>query len=119
MKKKILVIDDDADVRSLAKIRLEASDFEVILASNGEEGFQKLETEKPNLVIVDIMMPKMDGYTLVQEIKARSSIRDVPIIILTSRVGMKDLFEIEGVSDYITKPYDVNDLLRTIRKHVR
>ncbi|MBI4387827.1 MAG: response regulator [Candidatus Omnitrophica bacterium] len=118
MAKKILMIDDDADVRSLIKIRLEANGFNIILASDGDEGLKAIEKEKPDLVIVDIRMPKMDGYTLVREIKSRSSTGSVPIMILTSHAGMKDLFAAEGIEDYITKPFDPDELLQKIHKRL-
>lgn len=118
MSKKILVVDDDADVRNLLKMRLEVLGYSIAVAADGSEGLSKAESEKPDLIILDIMMPEMDGYTFVREIKANESLRQTPIVILTSRTGMKDLFEIEGVHDYVTKPYEPEDLVTTVKKYL-
>lgn len=116
MGNKILLIDDDADLRNLTKIRLQAFGFDVALACDGEEGLVVADREKPELIIVDVMMPKMDGYTFVREIKTINHLKDIPIIVLTSKTGMKDLFEIEGVLEYMTKPYEVDELYQKIHK---
>lgn len=118
MGKKILIVDDDSDVRSLMKMRLEIVGYDVVIAQDGMEGLEVAAVEKPDLILLDVMMPRMDGYTFVREIKQREGIKDIPIIILTSRSGMKDLFEIEGARDYVTKPYEPEDLIKTIRKHL-
>jgi CheY-like chemotaxis protein len=118
VNKKILVIDDDADDRSLMKMRLETHHYDVVLAENGAEGLIKAESEKPDLIIVDVMMPEMDGYTFVREIKTIESLKEIPIIVLTSRTGMKDLFEVEGVRDYVTKPYEPEELIQKIQKYL-
>ena len=119
MNKKILVIDDEEDVLKLLKMRLEGYHFDVITAADGEEGLNKSAAEKPDLIIVDVMMPKMDGYTFAREMKANPAVKDIPIIVLTAKEGLKDLFEMEGVSDYITKPYEVKDLLDKIHKNLK
>ena len=119
MKKKILVIDDELDVSGLLKIRLEANNFDVATAADGEEGLEKAEQERPDLIILDVMMPKMDGYTFVREIRTYEHLRQIPIIILTAKEGMKDLFAIEGVCDYVNKPYEIDDLLKKIHKNMK
>ncbi len=119
MGKKILVVDDEADVAKLLKIRLEGHQFEVVLASDGNEGLDKAEAEKPDLILLDVMMPTMDGYTFVREMKSNPNTKDIPIIVLTAKPGMKDLFEMEGARDYITKPYEIDDLLSKINKHLK
>ncbi len=119
MSKKVLIIDDDADVRGLMKIRLEGNGLIAFTAADGEEGLKICETEKPNLIIVDVMMPKIDGYTLVREIKSNPFAKDIPIIVLSGRTGMKDLFEIEGVQDFVPKPYDANDLVKKVFKYIK
>lgn len=109
--KKILVIDDDNEIRDLVKSRLEANNYAVASASNGAEGLEKLEHEHPHLIILDIAMPKMDGYTFVLELKRMHQFRDIPVIMLTAKDRMKAIFDIEGVSGYFVKPFVSEDLL--------
>lgn len=115
-KKKILVIDDEVELVEAVKIRLESEGYEVLPAYDGDEGLKKIEEEKPDLIILDIVMPQMDGYTFTKEIKSNPDAKDLPIIILTARDKMEDLFGIEGVTEYIVKPFDHRDLLDRIRK---
>lgn len=118
MGKKILVVDDEPQLVRMLKTRLEANGYEVVTAEDGTSGLEQWRTQKPDLILLDIMMPKIDGYTFVQESKGRSDLNPVPIIIITAREGMKDLFQIEGINDYIVKPINDTDLLEKIRKHL-
>lgn len=113
---KILVIDDEPNIISILTSRLEANNYDVVAASNGEEGLEKVESESPDLIIVDILMPKMDGLTFVKQVK--KSGKEIPIIILTAKPGMKDLFSMEGVKDYVVKPFTAEELLEKIEKHI-
>ena len=116
--KKILLIDNDPRILELTKARLEANQYEVTLASDGEEGFAKAQSEKPNLIIVDIKMPKVDGYTFIRKLKREDDLKDTPVIILTAYVHMQDLFTPEGVEDYLVKPFNADELLKKIRQHL-
>lgn len=118
MPKKILIVDDEPDVVEMVRARLESDNYEVVVAFNGEEGLKKVDSEKPDLIILDISMPHMDGYTFVREFKKTTNLNVSSIIILTAKEKMKDLFEIEGVGDYIVKPYEGEELLRKVRKHL-
>lgn len=118
MDKKILVIDDDPNIVELLKNRLIANHFQVVTAANGEEGVAALQAEKPDLVIVDVLMPKMDGYTFVRTLRRQESTKNIPVIVLTAKDKMKDLFELEGVKDYMVKPYRPEDLLERIKKNL-
>lgn len=118
MVKKILVIDDEQDLVKLLKTRLEADHYEVIAAYDGKMGLEKWREEKPHLIILDIMMPEIDGYSFVQESKTRPELNPCPIIVLTARPGMQEIFEVEGVKDYIVKPFDGEDLLRKIHRYL-
>ena len=113
-KKKILIVDDEADLVKMMKIRLEVSNYEVITASDGEEGIKQAEAGNPDVILLDIMMPKKDGYTLLRELKNKETTKSIPVIVITGKPGMKDLFEIEGVKDYIIKPFEKEDLLSRI-----
>ena len=117
MKKKILIIDDDQSTVLVLKARLEANGFDVISASDGDEGLKLLEKQDPDLILLDIVMPKMDGYTFVRKMKYNNSIRPIPIIMLTASDQMKDLFELEGVKDYVVKPFDPGTLLKKINTY--
>src|SRR3989338_426953 len=119
MAKKILLIDDEPDFIKMLKTRLEAGGFDVITASDGEIGLQKWEQEVPDLIILDITMPNMDGYTFIQESKQKKNLKKIPIIILTSREGMKDLFMWEGAQDYFVKPVDDKKLFVRISQLLR
>ncbi|MCK4947885.1 MAG: response regulator [Candidatus Aureabacteria bacterium] len=116
MSKKILVIDDEPQIVKALKIRLESSGYEVVHAYDGKEGLKKLEEEHPDLIILDVMMPNMDGYTFAREVKFNPDTEHIPIIILTVKEKMKDLFELEGINDYILKPFEHQDLLNRIEK---
>ena len=110
---KILVIDDESDFALLLSIDIKKRGYQVVLAGNGEEGLSKVKTEKPALVIFDIKMPKMDGYTFVKTIKKDPELSKIPLIALTS-YQLKDMFEIEGVKDYFMKAAKMEGLFETI-----
>ena len=116
---KILVVDDDQDFSQLLAVDLKRSGYQVDLASDGEEGLEKIKTEKPDLVVLDIKMPKMDGFTLVRRLKKDSETKAIPLIVFTSYEPMKDMFELEGVSDYFIKSVNMGDLRRTIDKYLK
>ncbi|MFH1836905.1 MAG: response regulator [Candidatus Omnitrophota bacterium] len=114
--KKILIIDDEPHIIKMVRSRLEANGYAVITALDGKEGLEKVEKENPDLIIVDVLMPKMDGYTFVRNLKKKRA--DIPIIILTATQGMTDLFEEEGITDQIHKPFETEELLGKIQKYL-
>ncbi len=116
MPKKILIVDDEPDFVLLLKTRLRGNGYEVITASNGEEGAAKANADKPDLILLDIMMPKKDGYTMLQELKANEKTTSIPVIVVTAKPYMRDLFGIEGIKDYIVKPFEDDDLLLRIKR---
>ena len=115
---RILIIDDDPDFSQLLEYDLKKHGYEVLKASNGEEGLQKASSEKPDLILCDIKMPKVDGYTLVRRIKKDNDTKNIPLIILTSYEPMKDMFQMEGVSDYFVKSVNMEGLIKTIEKNL-
>jgi CheY-like chemotaxis protein len=128
MAKKILVVDDEPVVVKSLKEILELQKYEVVTAGNGEECIKKILSDKPDLVILDIMMPGMDGYDFLVSMKEMKAIKedapevhefpDIPIIVVTARGDdlAKDMVGRENIRDYIVKPYDVNDLLVRVKK---
>jgi DNA-binding response OmpR family regulator len=115
-KKKILIIDDEKDLVETLTFRLEAIGYEVIPAYDGQEGLNKIRKEKPDLVLLDVMMPKMDGYQLARIVKFDVNFKDIPIIMLTARGQDKDKATGQqvGADAYVTKPFDSKELLKTI-----
>ncbi|TAN63161.1 response regulator [bacterium] len=120
--KKILIVDDDPNILKLVKTRLEAHNYEVIAASDGEECMQKVLSDKPDLIILDILMPKADGYDVLvgmKEIKALTGkIPVIPVIVLTalSDPRVRGMIEKEEIKDYIVKPFNAEDLLNKVRQ---
>ncbi len=118
MSEKILVIDDEETTVQLISILLERRGFEVIKAYRAEEGLRKAYRHQPDLVLLDIMMPDMDGWEVCKRLRDMS---DVPIIFLTARGEVKDVVQgLEmGADDYVTKPYDNDELVARVRAHLR
>ena len=116
MAKRILITDDQREFVEVMKTRFEKEGYEIATAYDGEECLKKVKAEPPDLIIMDITMPKMDGYTVVRGIKADEKIKDIPIIILTGRDQMEDIFKMEGVKEYVVKPFEYEDLLEKIKK---
>ncbi|MGH6891191.1 MAG: response regulator [Dongiaceae bacterium] len=116
MSKKILVVEDQEDNRRIVRDLLTSAGFQLIEAVTGEEGVRMAETNKPDLILMDIQMPEMDGYEATRQIKA--SMRDIPIIVITSYAlsGDADKAMAAGADAYVSKPFSPRDLLATIRK---
>lgn len=112
---KILIVDDEPDFTQLLKKRLEKNGYQVSIAVNGNEGLIKIKDERPDLILLDILMPGKDGYTMLQEMKGDERISKTPVIIVTARPYMQDLFGVEGIHDYLVKPVDDNDLLLRVK----
>ena len=117
-KKKILVIEDEEDTQKLLKITLERRNFIVITASDGEAGIKAAELEVPDLILMDIMMPKMDGYSCLKEIRKISKIKDTPILMLSGKEEekIKDLFAFQKISGYVEKPFELDNLVAKIKE---
>ena len=120
-QKKVLVVDDDPDVRLFNTTVVEENGFIPIEAANGEEGLKKLKEEKPDLVILDIMMPRKDGYVLCAELKANEETADIPVVLLTAvgeAVPTTTYTHADGMSteadDYIPKPIDTDGLIEVV-----
>jgi len=119
-KKKILVVDDAEFNRDLL-LQLLEDDYEVIMAVDGGEGVKKAEQEKPDLILMDLGMPVMDGWEATRKIKANSELKHIPIIAVTSHAMVGDEIQAReaGCDDYLPKPIDENELLRKIKKFLQ
>ncbi len=113
--KKILIIDDEAEFVELIKLRLEGNGYSVITAGDAREAMEIVK-EGPDVILLDIMMPSVDGYTLYRQFKKDDATRSIPVIVITAKPEMKELFQAEGVRDYLIKPIDDEELLSAIKK---
>lgn len=117
-QKKILVIDDEEDMQKLLKMRLEQDNFTVIIAGDGDIGAKAAEQEVPDLIILDIMMPKVDGYSCLKEIRKLPKTKDIPILILSGKEEEKvrDLFAFQKIDGYIEKPFELDNLVMKVKE---
>lgn len=114
----ILCIDDERNIRTLIEYNLKLEGYKILLASNGKKGLRLARNKLPNLILLDIMMPKMDGLTVLSELKKTETTRHIPVFMLTAKnlVGDMDRAIALGADDYITKPFDPHQLGDTIRR---
>jgi len=118
-RKKILVADDEADIRHLISLTL-SEEYEIVEAVDGVEAVLKAKEEKPDLIMLDIMMPRQDGYKTCMKIKSEDETRNIPIVMLTGvdyELNRK-LGEQLGAADYITKPFRMEALIKTVKRLV-
>lgn len=114
--KHILVVDDEPDLVEMLKLQLEAKGYKVTTASDGQEALEKVREIKPDLVLLDIMMPKMDGYQVCRMIKFDDELKHIAVVMLTARVQERDqkTGEEVGADAYLTKPFEYRDLLAKV-----
>ena len=114
--KKILVVDDEFDLVEMVTMRLEANNYQVISALDGQEGLDKARNEKPDLIILDLMLPKIDGYKVCRMLKFDEKYKQIPIILFTARAQESDmkLGEEVGADAYLTKPFEPGILLAKV-----
>jgi CheY-like chemotaxis protein len=118
--KRILICDDDPVILRLLQVNLELEGYEPLLAHHGEQAVEVATAEHPDLVILDIMMPRMDGYEACQLIKAGEETKDIPIIFLSAKAQPSDIERGRsyGVDEYLTKPFDPSELLDVVERLV-
>lgn len=116
----VLIVDDSATIRRSAESMLSNEGYKVITAENGFEALSKVTRHRPNIIFVDIMMPRLDGYQTTAIIKNNAEFRDTPIIMLTSKDGLFDKARgrVVGSDLYLTKPFTREELLGAVRQHV-
>ena len=118
--KKILIVDDEQAIVESLKFVLEASDYTCYCAYNGEDGLKLAKELTPDLMILDVMMPKINGYKISRLLKYDNKYKDIPILMITARSQEEDklIGEETGVNEYITKPFDLNDVVNRVKKYL-
>ena len=117
MPKKILIVDDEPNVVTLCEARLKASGYDVVVAYDGQQGLDKIKEEKPDLIILDHMMPNLDGFKVCEILKSSEEYKHIPVVMLTAS-GQASEIETglqKGVSAYVTKPFKAEVLLGIIK----
>lgn len=115
--KKILLVDDSNTILMMEKMVLRKADYQIITASNGEEGVARAIAERPDLVLMDVVMPKMNGFDACRRLRQEEVTKDIPVIMVTTRgepVNVEAGYE-SGCNDYVTKPIDALELLTKLR----
>ncbi len=118
MAKKILAVDDEKHILRLVQINLEKAGYEVVTGSNGREAIEKVRSEKPELIVMDVMMPEMDGFEALKQLKADPETADIPVIMLTAKAQDADVFHgwQSGADLYLTKPFNPMELLTFVKR---
>lgn len=118
MGKKILLVDDEDNIVTILEARLMANGYDVVTASDGQEGLAKARSEKPDLIILDIMLPKLDGYKVCRMLKFDDQYKHIPIILFSARTQDSDMEtgKQQGADAYITKPFQPAALLNKIKE---
>jgi DNA-binding response OmpR family regulator len=117
--KRVVCIEDEPEMIDLVRLILGRKGFEVIGANGGVEGLEAVRREKPDLVLLDLMMPDMDGWEVYQQIKADEALRHIPVVVVTAKAQSIDKvlgLHIAKVDDYITKPFGPQELLESVAK---
>jgi DNA-binding response OmpR family regulator len=116
MKKKILVVDDEDDILQFLELVLREKGYDVVTAAGGQEALTRAQIEKPDLVLLDIMMPQMDGWEVLKLLRVDDETADIPVAMLSARTEAKDRVQglQEGAIDYICKPFALQELLEKI-----
>lgn len=117
-KKKILLVDDEVDILTVIRMRLESSGYEVVVATDGKEALNTARSLIPDLIILDLMLPGMDGFHVARMLKYDMHYKDIPIIMLTAKAGedVRKTGEQVGADAYMNKPFEAEKLLAKIRE---
>ena len=118
--KKILIVDDEADIIEILKFVLEAQGYECVTAMDGEAGLNLAREINPDLIILDVMMPKMNGYKISRLLKFDEKYKNIPILMITARSQEEDkaLGEETGADEYITKPFEVDYVVEKVKSYL-
>ncbi|MHC4158777.1 MAG: response regulator transcription factor [Planctomycetota bacterium] len=119
-KVKILIVDDEPDLVQTLRDRLEMNGYDIITANNGKEGLEKAVEERPNIVLLDVIMPVMDGLEMLEALRKHPENKDCAVIMLTARSQRQDIVRAKvcGIQDYVVKPFDLSELIEKIENIV-
>ncbi len=120
-KKKILIVDDEVELVEMLAMRLRASGYEVFSVADGEDALATVRADKPDLILLDIMLPKIDGYKICSAIKKDAEFKETPVILLTAKDAMHeaDKLEAAGADHCIIKPFEPKELLDKIKELIK
>ena len=118
--KKILIVDDEVDLVETVRFRLEKEGFTVLVSEDGEDALNRARNESPDLILLDIMLPKLDGYKVSRLLKFDERYKHIPILMLTAKTQEKDktLGMETGADEYITKPFEMDDLMEKVQSYI-
>jgi DNA-binding response OmpR family regulator len=118
--KKILIVDDEKDIVETLRFILEAEGFSCLTAYDGEEALTKTKAELPDLLILDVMLPKINGYKVCRLLKFDAKYKDIPILMVTARSQEEDksIGEETGADEYITKPFNIEDVVSLVKQYL-
>jgi DNA-binding response OmpR family regulator len=123
MSKKVLIIEDEIDIVSIYQVAIDDAEIELLIAPNGEEGFDITLKEKPDLIILDLLMPKMNGYQFLEKLRSETgSVKDTPVIVASNLGQSAEMDKIEkyGVKDYLMKDrFSANEIIEKVTKYLR
>lgn len=116
----VLVVDDSPTVRKIVQLTLQREHIRVVTAGDGLSALAAVADEQPDLILLDIMLPRMDGYNICQVVRKNMAYRDMPIIMLSGKDGLFDRMrgKLAGSTEYITKPFDSTELVQTVKRHL-
>jgi len=119
--KKILIVDDEADLVETVRFPLEMEGYHVLVSYNGEDALNQARKENPDLILLDLMLPKLDGYKVCRLLKFDDRYKHIPILMLTAKTQEKDkaLGMETGANEYITKPFEMDDLLKKVKAYLK
>ena len=120
-KIKILIVDDEPDIVETLKFLIEIEGFESIIAMDGEEALKKAKEENPDVIILDVMLPKINGYKVCRLLKFDNKYKHIPVLMVTARSQEEDkvIGEETGADEYITKPFDINEIVEKIHYYLK
>jgi len=115
-KTKILIVDDEPDLVQTLQDRLEMNGYSIVAAGNGKEGLEKAAQEKPDIILLDVIMPIMDGLEMLEALRKHPEVKNCAVIMLTARSQRQDIVRAKtcGIEDYIVKPFDLSELIEKI-----
>jgi two-component system alkaline phosphatase synthesis response regulator PhoP len=119
--KKILIVDDEVDLVETVRFPLEMEGYHVLVSYNGEDALNQARKENPDLILLDLMLPKLDGYKVCRLLKFDDRYKHIPILMLTAKTQEKDkaLGMETGANEYITKPFEMDDLLKKVKAYLK